>query len=64
MIWARYLAFVGSDTSIMTTQLLSALATYSILPSGASARASGVLPSGARGNLHGSAMTIACRRCL
>ena len=36
--------------SMTATQLLSALATYSVLPSGDTARASGVLPSGARGN--------------
>ena len=44
--WLR-LALAMSTTA---TQLLSALATYSVLPSGATARASGVLPSGARGN--------------
>src|SRR5262249_41023214 len=40
----------GSRTSMTATQLLSALATYSILPSGATASAAGVLPSGAFGN--------------
>ena len=36
--------------SITATQLLSALATKSVLPSGATISASGVLPSGALGN--------------
>src|SRR5262245_66288514 len=40
----------GSAMSITATQLLSALATNSVLPSGAIATASGVLPSGALGN--------------
>src|SRR5262245_18635921 len=40
----------GISTSTTATQLLSALATYSVWPSGAMASASGVLPSGALGN--------------
>src|SRR5262245_14874965 len=39
----------GASTSITATQLLSALATKSVSPSGERARASGVLPSGAFG---------------
>ncbi len=39
-----------SRMSMTAMQLLSALATYSVLPSGATASASGVLPSGAFGN--------------
>src|SRR5262249_40462454 len=39
----------GLLISITATQLLSALATYRVWPSGATARASGVLPSGALG---------------
>src|SRR6185437_3119536 len=39
-----------AEISITAMQLLSALATKSVLPSGATARASGVLPSGAWGN--------------
>src|SRR5262249_5927768 len=42
--------WLGTAMSITATQLLSALATYNVLPSGARARASGVLPSGALGN--------------
>ena len=41
--------FGGASMSITATQLLSALATYRVLPSGATASASGVLPSGACG---------------
>src|SRR5881275_2189928 len=37
------------STSTTATQLLSAFATYSVFPSGATATASGVLPSGALG---------------
>src|SRR5689334_15716549 len=37
----------GAATSMTATQLLSALATYSVAPSGDNASASGVLPSGA-----------------
>src|SRR5262245_8309655 len=36
---------LGISTSTTATQLLSALATYRVLPSGAMASASGVLPS-------------------
>src|SRR5215208_647208 len=39
--------FRASSTSMTATQLLSAFATYSVLPSGLRASASGVLPSGA-----------------
>src|ERR1017187_972799 len=45
LTWLRW----GVATSITAMQLLSALATNSVLPSGAMARASGVLPSGAIG---------------
>ena len=45
LTWLR----LGAAMSITATQLLSALATKSVLPSGATARASGVLPSGAWG---------------
>src|SRR5207248_5179126 len=44
--WLR----LGTATSMTATQLLSAFATYSVVPSGERASASGVLPSGARGN--------------
>ncbi len=39
----------GAAMSMTATLLLSALATKSVLPSGATASASGVLPSGALG---------------
>ena len=45
LTWLR----LGVATSITAMLLLSALATKSVLPSGAMASASGVLPSGARG---------------
>src|SRR5262245_3283645 len=53
------LLFPRSSTSITATELLSALATYSVLPSGDSARDTGVLPAGAFGP---NAVLITSRR--
>src|SRR5258706_4298285 len=49
------------DTSITQSALLSALATYSVSPSGESARAFGVLPAGALG-VREHLMVSTCRR--
>src|SRR4051794_21390202 len=52
----------GASTSMTATQLLSALATYRVSPSGLRARASGVLPSGAFGNRAVEIVSTTCPR--